>query len=79
MGWGECEKMSSTSAPTPAKYQPPTPAPLPEDYDEFIASRSERERQLLTLAQEKLASSFVVQWCHMYQQWKKNKNSTSAS
>lgn len=62
-----------SAALTTAKYEPPKPAPLPPDYDEFLASRTEREKQLIALAQEKLVSSFIVQWSHMYQQWKKSK------
>ena len=54
------------------KYQPPNRAPLPDDYDNFIESLNPRERELLDLATEKLGSSFIVQWCHMYQNWKKS-------
>jgi hypothetical protein len=57
-------------AAIPQKYEPPRPPPLPEDYAQFLESRTERERRLLEFAQEKLKSSFFVQWCHMYQKWK---------
>lgn len=53
-----------------SKYEPPVPPPLPEDYAQFLESRTERERKLLEFAQQKLGSSFFVQWCHMYQKWK---------
>ena len=54
-------------------YLPPKPAPLPEDFEEFYASLTEQEKELHTLATEKLGSSYFVQWTHMYKKWKKAK------
>lgn len=65
--------METAVASKSTKYEPPAPAPLPDDYEEFLASRTEREKALLELARNKLASSFVVQWSHMYVNWKKSK------
>jgi hypothetical protein len=56
------------------KYTPPKPAPLPEDFDEFYASLTDKERAIHELATEKLGSSYFVQWTHMYTKWKKNKS-----
>ncbi len=56
-------------------YQPPKPAPLPDDFDEFYASLTEQEKALHLLAIEKLQSSYFVQWTHMYKKWKKAKES----
>lgn len=64
--------------PLETKYTPPTPPPLPSDYDEFIKSRTEREKQLLELARKKLGSSFIVQWCHMYKKWSSDPSRNSA-
>ena len=55
-------------------YQPPKPAPLPEDFDEFYASLTPQEIELHQLAIEKLGSSYFVQWSHMYRKWKKAKS-----
>ena len=67
--------MSATAPATALKkrYTPPKPAPLPEDYDEFYASLSEAERELDALAKEWLASSYTIQWSHMYLKWSKAK------
>lgn len=54
------------------KYTPPKPAPLPEDFDEFYASLTQKEKEIHQLATEKLGSSYFVQWTHMYTKWKKN-------
>jgi hypothetical protein len=54
-------------------YTPPTPAPLPDDFDEFYESLTPQEKELHLLAIEKLESSYVVQWTHMYKKWKKQK------
>lgn len=54
-------------------YQPPKPAPLPDDFEEFYASLTSQEKELHALAIEKLGSSYFVQWCHMYRKWKKAK------
>jgi hypothetical protein len=56
-------------------YQPPKPAPRPEDFEEFYASLTEAEKELHELATKKLASSYFVQWTHMYKEWKKEKSS----
>jgi hypothetical protein len=67
----------------PIFYKPPTPAPPPADYEEFLASLTETERELMEMAQRKgkdggLDSSFFVQWCRRYQSWKKAKAAKSA-
>lgn len=59
----------AVSAAKPIKYTPPPPAPLPADYDEFVASMTAQERELFDLAREKLGSSFFVQWSHLYKRW----------
>jgi hypothetical protein len=56
------------------KYVPPKPAPRPEDFDEFYASLTDKEKAIHELATEKLGSSYFVQWTHMYIKWKKNKS-----
>ena len=53
------------------RYTPPKPAPLPEDYEEFYAILTDAEKELDALAKEKLGSSYVIQWTHMYLKWKK--------
>ncbi len=58
-------------------YKPPKPAPLPSDFEEFYASLTKAEKELHQLAIEKLGSSYFVQWCHMYKDWKKNKVTAS--
>jgi hypothetical protein len=58
----------------PEMYVPPKPAPLPEDFNEFYNSLSEKEKQLHQLAVDMLKSSYFVQWSHMYLEWKKKKN-----
>lgn len=55
-------------------YTPPKPAPLPDDFDEFYASLTQKERELHLLAIEKLQSSYFVQWSHFYKKWKKAKD-----
>lgn len=52
-------------------YTPPKPAPLPEDYEAFYATLTNAEKELDALAKEKLGSSYVIQWTHMYLKWKK--------
>ena len=54
-------------------YTPPKPSPLPDDFDEFYASLTPKEKELHLLAIEKLQSSYFVQWSHMYKKWKKAK------
>jgi len=61
------------------RYTPPKPAPLPADFDDFYASLTPLERDLHHLAIEKLQSSYVVQWTHMYRKWAKNKEAISAT
>lgn len=53
-----------------SKYTPPKPAPLPADYGVFYESLNDNERALIELAKEKLGSSFIIQWSHMYKKWK---------
>ncbi len=55
-------------------YTPPKPAPLPDDFEEFYAALTDREKELHQLSIEKLGSSYFVQWCHMYKKWKKAKS-----
>jgi hypothetical protein len=62
----------------PILYKPPTPAPLPADYEEFLASLNETERELMEIAARELKSSFFVQWCRGYHAWKKAKVAKSA-
>ena len=54
-------------------YTPPKSAPLPDDFDEFYASLTQKEQELHQLAIEKLQSSYCVQWTHFYKKWKKSK------
>ena len=54
-------------------YSSPKPSPKPADYEEFLKSLTDEEQQLLTIAQEKLGSSFFVQWCRLYLDWKAKK------
>jgi hypothetical protein len=54
-------------------YTPPARAPLPDDFDEFYESLTPQEKELHLLAIEMLQSSYFVQWCHMYRNWKKAK------
>jgi len=61
------------------RYTPPKPAPLPEDYEEFYATLTDAEKELDALAKEKLGSSYVIQWTHMYLKWKKATASASAA
>jgi hypothetical protein len=43
---------------------------LPADYDLFLKSLTPQEVKLLEIATVKLGSSFFVQWCHLYRDWK---------
>ena len=54
---------------TRPRYEPPAPAPLPADFDEFYASLTDLEKELHALATEKLGSSYFVQWAPMYTRW----------
>ena len=74
----------ATATAAPIFYKPPTPAPLPADYEEFLASLNETERELMEMAQRKgkdggLDSSFFVQWCRRYQSWLKAKAKAKAA
>ena len=60
-------------------YTPPKPAPLPEDYEAFYATLTDAEKELDVLAKEKLGSSYVIQWTHMYLKWKKAATAAAAS
>ena len=51
-------------------YAPPKPSPKPADYDDFFKSLTEDEKRLLVITEEKLGSSFFVQWCRLYLEWK---------
>lgn len=57
-------------------YTPPKIVPLPEDYGLFYNSLSDNEKELIELAQDKLGSSFIIRWTHMYKKWKSNNKST---
>jgi hypothetical protein len=75
---------TATATAAPIFYKPPTPAPLPADYEEFLASLNETERELMEMAQRKgkdggLDSSFFVQWCRRYQSWLKAKAKAAAT
>lgn len=52
-------------------YTPPPPHALPVDSEEFLASLPEDERQLHTLAAEKLGSSYFMDRTHSYKAWKR--------
>ena len=67
------------SSSTPIKYQPPRPAPLPADFDEFWAERTDAEKELHQLAVEMLGTSYFVQWSHMYTRWAKAKKAKTAA
>lgn len=54
-------------------YTPPKPAPLPDDFDEYLASLTPAEKEIHYLAIEKLGSSYFPQWTHMYKKWRKSK------
>ena len=62
-----------TNTVTKKYYLPPKPSPLPEDYEEFYATLTEQERELDALASKMLASSYFIQWSHMYLKWSKTK------
>jgi hypothetical protein len=51
-------------------YTSPKPSALPADYEEFFKSLTAKEQLLLEIAREKLGSSFFVQWCRLYLDWK---------
>ena len=64
----------ATASTAPSKrYTPPKPSPLPVDYEEFYATLTEAERELDVLAKKMLASSYFIQWSHMYLKWSKAK------
>ncbi len=60
-------------------YTPPKPAPLPDDFDEFYESLTPEEKELHLLAIDMLQSSYFVQWCHMYRNWKKAKTASATA
>jgi hypothetical protein len=53
-------------------YVPPNSSPVPEDFDLYYASLSEREKELHKMAVDLLGSSYFVQWSHGYKKWKAN-------
>lgn len=56
-------------------YVPPRKAKPPSDYSLFISSLSASELELLKFAETNLGSSFIVQFTHLYKNWKiKQKN-----
>jgi len=54
-------------------YSEPKPSPLPADYDEFLATLTDQEKRLLTIAKKELGSSFFIQWCKLYLEWSASK------
>lgn len=64
---------SATLSPRNTKYIPPEAPAKPDDYQDFLLSLTKEEQNLLEFAQEKLGSSFIVQWCNMYKNWKNKK------
>jgi hypothetical protein len=52
-------------------YIPPPPHPVPPDAAEFLASLSDRERTLHEMAAQILGSSYFMDRCHGYRNWKK--------
>ena len=54
-------------------YSEPKSSPLPADYDEFLATLTEQEKRLLTIAKKELGSSFFPQWCKLYLEWSASK------
>jgi hypothetical protein len=69
---------TTAAVAVPVLYKPPTPAPPPADYEEFLASLNETERELMEIAAKELKSSFFIQWCRGYQAWKKAKAAAGA-
>ena len=63
--------MSATVTAAPETYKPPPPHALPQDAAEFLASLPEVERQLHSLAADKLGSSYFMDRTHSYKNWKK--------
>lgn len=63
----------ASKSKTQIYYEPPKPSPLPEDYEEFMASLTDKEKLLFEIAKEKLGSSFFIQWTHLYKKWKASK------
>ena len=51
-------------------YVPPKSNPKPDDYAIFLASLSEQEKELHSMAEGLLGSSYFVQWTHGYMKWK---------
>jgi hypothetical protein len=60
------------------KYTPPPKPAKPADYEQFIASLSETDRVLHQLGEEKLGSSYFVQWTHQYREWAATKATANA-
>jgi len=52
------------------RYTPPPKPAKPADYEAFLKSLLPTERILHELAEAKLGSSYFVQWCHGYLEWK---------
>jgi hypothetical protein len=67
---GMSSARSANTIVTPQKYVPPPPPVKPADYEEFMAQLDAKERELHTMAEELLGSSYFVQWTHGYKKWK---------
>jgi len=52
------------------KYSKPPAPSKPADYADFLASLTERDKELLELGEQWLGSSFFIQWTHLYGEWK---------
>lgn len=53
------------------------PHPLPADADIFLKSCSPQEQQLYKMAIQQLGSSYFMDKCHGYRQWKAKQGTDS--
>jgi hypothetical protein len=53
------------------RYTPPPPHKKPADAEEFLASLDEISRKLHEIAEVSLGSSYFMDRCHGYLNWKK--------
>jgi hypothetical protein len=61
----------STEQSTRQHYTPPPPHPLPPDAAKFLASLDPVNRRLHEIAAKSLGSSYFMDRCHGYKNWKK--------